>query len=408
MWYTLLNHLFLISQKQEMDFDKVIDRAGTRANKLEYRKLLFKTDDVIPLWVADMDLPIANEIQETLKKRIEHPLFGYTYQDNDFFDAIVNWQKNRHNWNISSRSVTPISGVLPAIAMSIQAFTNKGDKILIQPPVYPPFFDLIEKSGRTIVRNPFIEKDGNYHFDFDDMEKSFSEGVKMIIIANPHNPIGKVFTLEELTQLVNLCHKYNVMILSDEIHSDLITSNKPHIPIASISKEASDLTITCMSPTKSFNIAGLSVAYTIIENRKMRKDYRYMVNSMHLNMVNTLGTEALISAYTKGEIWLGELINYIKSNIEFVSTFLSDNIPQVSMFNNEGTYLLWLDFRKLNLSNSELKTFLIEKAKLGLNQGSDFGKEGSGFARLNIATPRIVLERAMNQLKNAVINLDNK
>ena len=385
-----------------MDFDKVIDRSGTRANKLEYRKLLFKTEDVIPLWVADMDLAISEEVQNDLKKRLEHPIFGYTYQDSDFFDAIVNWQKKRNNWEISARSITAISGVLPAIAMSIKTFTEVGDKIMIQTPVYPPFFDLVEKSDRVLVRNPLIEKEGSYFIDFVDMEKSFIDGVKMIIIANPHNPVGKVFTREELVQLTDLCVKYNVMILSDEIHSDLIMGDKPHIPVASISKEASDLTITCMSPTKSFNIAGLSVAYTVIENRDIRKAYRYSVNSMHLNMVNTLGTEALISAYTKGESWLDEMVAYIKSNIAFVSDFLKNSIPQVSTSVNEGTYLVWLDFRKLNMSNSDLKKFLIEKAKLGLNQGSDFGDEGSGFARLNVATSRVVLEKAMNQLKVAV------
>jgi cystathionine beta-lyase len=388
-----------------MDFDKVIDRSGTRANKLEYRKLLFKTEDVIPLWVADMDLAISEEIQNDLKKRLEHPVFGYTYQDSDFLEAIVNWQKKRNNWEISARSVTAISGVLPAIAMSIKAFTEVGDKIMIQTPVYPPFFDLVQKSERVLIKNPLIEKEGNYFIDFADMEKSFAEGVKMIIIANPHNPVGKVFTKDELVQLTDLCVKYNVMILSDEIHSDLIMGEKPHIPVASISKEASALTITCMSPTKSFNIAGLSVAYTIIENRDLRKAYRYSVNSMHLNMVNTLGTEALISAYTKGEPWLEELVPYIKSNIEFVSEFLKNKVPQVSTSKNEGTYLVWLDFRKLKMTNSELKSFLIEKAKLGLNQGIDFGEEGSGFARLNAATSRVILEKAMNQLKEAVDNL---
>jgi cystathionine beta-lyase len=388
-----------------MDFDKIIDRTGTRANKLEYRKLLFKTEDVIPLWVADMDLAISKEIQNDLKKRLEHPIFGYTYQDSEFIDAIVEWQKKRNNWNISSRSITAISGVLPAIAMSIKAFTNIGDKIMIQTPVYPPFFDLVEKSDRILVRNTLIEKNGEFFIDFDDVEKSFIEGVKMVIIANPHNPVGKVWTKDEVIKFTELCIKYNVMILSDEIHSDLITSNKPHIPLASVSKEASDITITCMSPTKSFNIAGLSVAYTIIENRNIRKTYRYTINSLHLNMVNTLGTEALISAYTKGEPWLDELILYIKSNIKFISDFIKNNIPKINISNNEGTYLVWLDFRKLNMTNSELKSFLIEKAKLGLNQGSDFGYEGSGFARLNTATSRIVLEKAMNQLKYAIDKL---
>ena len=390
-----------------MNFDKVISRNNTRANKLEYRKLLFKTEDVIPLWVADMDFGIAVEIQDALKKRLEHPVFGYTNQDKEFFDAIINWLENKHNWEISSRSLTAISGVIPALAMSIEALTNKGDKIMIQPPVYPPFFGLIEKSGRELVENPLKENNGNYSIDFNDMEKSFANGVKMILISNPHNPVGKAWTRKELETMVNLCIKYDVKILSDEIHSDLIMGEKPHIPIASISKEASKISITCMSPTKSFNIAGLQIAYTIIENNFLRKAYRHEVNTLHLNMCNTMGTEALIAAYTKGNEWLNEAINYIKSNIEFVTNFIAEEIPEIKVSKNEATYLLWIDFRSLNLSDSELKQFIIQKAKLGLNQGVDFGKGGSGFARLNVATPKTILEKAMKQLKVAVENLKN-
>ena len=385
-----------------MDFDKIIDRNSTKATKLELRKLLFKTEDIIPLWVADMDFAVADEIQDALKKRLEHPIFGYTYQDKEFFDAIINWQNRRHNWEVSARSISVISGVIPALALSIKAFSEEDDRIMIQPPVYPPFYELIEKSGRELVKNPLIEKDGNYSIDFVDMENSFKDGVKVIILNNPHNPVGKVWTREELETLVELCLKYDVKILSDEIHSDLITSSNPHIPIASISKEASEITITCMAPTKSFNIAGLAIAYTIITDNKLRKAYRRELNNLHLFIGNTIGTEALIAAYNDSETWLDNMLEYVKANVEYVSDYLKKNIPQISTAKNEGTYLLWLDFRKLNLSNLELKKFLIEKAKLGLNQGFEFGEEGSGFARLNIATPRAILEKAMGQLKVAV------
>lgn len=388
-----------------MDFDKVIDRSNTRATKLELRKMLFKTEDIIPLWVADMDFDVADEIQQALKKRLEHPIFGYTYQDSEFYEAIINWQKRRHNWEVSARSISVVPGVIPALGLSIKAISNEGDKIMIQPPIYPPFYDLIEKSNRELVTNPLIEKNGIYSIDFIDMEKSFSEGVKIIILNNPHNPIGKVWTRDELEKLVELCLKYDVTILSDEIHSDLITGNKPHITVASISKEASEITITCMAPTKTFNIAGLAIAYTVITNNKLRKAYRKELNSLHLFIGNTIGTEALIAAYNDSESWLDSMLEYIKGNIEFVSEYLENNIPQVSISNNEGTYLLWVDFRKLNLSNLDLKTFLISKAKLGLNQGYEFGEEGSGFARLNIATSRVTLERAMQQLKVAVEEL---
>lgn len=386
-----------------MDFDKVIDRSNTRATKLELRNILFKTDDVIPLWVADMDFAIADEIQSALKKRLDHPIFGYTYQDAEFFEAIINWQKKRHNWQISTRSISVISGVIPALALSIKAFSEEGDKVMIQTPVYPPFYELVNKSGRELVKNPLIENNGEFSIDFEDMEKSFAEGgIKIIILNNPHNPVGKVWSRNELEKLVELCLKYDVKILSDEIHSDLITGTKPHIPVASISKEASSITITCMSPTKSFNIAGLAIAYTIITDNKLRKTYRKELNSLHLFIGNTIGTEALIAAYNEGEQWLDKMLGYVKDNSEFVSNYLDRNIPEITMSNNEGTYLLWLDFRKLNLSNQELKDFLIKEAKLGLNQGFEFGEEGSGFARLNIATPRVTLEKAMLQLKTAI------
>lgn len=388
-----------------MDFNKIIDRSNSKAVKLELKRVLFKTEDVIPLWVADMDFAVADEIQQALKDRIEHPIFGYTHQGSEFFDAIVNWQQKRHNWEVSARSISVVSGVIPALALSIQAFTNIGDKIMIQPPVYPPFFELVEKSGRELVRNSLLNNNGEYSIDFDDMEKSFADGVKLIILNNPHNPVGKVWTRIELEKLVELCVKYDVKILSDEIHSDLITSDKPHIPVASISKEASNITITCMAPTKTFNIAGLAVAYTIITDNKLRKAYRKELNLLHLSLGNTFGTEALIAGYSYGEEWLNSALTYIKSNISYVSGYLKMNIPQVTMAKNEGTYLLWLDFRGLNLSQQELKKFLIEKAKIGLNQGSEFGEEGSGFARLNTATPRVILEKAMEQLKNAVDEL---
>lgn len=388
-----------------MDFDKVIDRSNTRATKLELQKMLFKTENLIPLWVADMDFAVAGEIQDALKKRLEHPIFGYTSQSNEFFDAIINWQKRRHNWEVSARSISVNPGVIPALGLSIKAISNEGDKIMIQPPVYPPFYEVIKKSNRELVTNPLIEKDGTYYIDFVDMENSFYEGIKVIILNNPHNPVGKVWTRSELEKLVELCLKYNVTILSDEIHSDLITGNKPHIPVASISKEASKITITCMAPTKTFNIAGLAIAYTIITDNKIRKAYRQELSNLHLFMGNTIGTEALIAAYNNSEEWMISMLDYVRGNIKFVSEFLKSNIPLISMSENEGTYLLWIDFRKLNLSNSELKAFLISRAKLGLNQGVEFGEEGSGFARLNAATPKVILEKAMKQLKVAVEEL---
>lgn len=385
-----------------MDFDKVIDRSNTRATKLELRKLLFRTEDVIPLWVADMDFAVANEIQDALKKRLEHPIFGYTYQDSEFFDAIINWQKRRHGWEVTSRSISVVSGVIPALALSIKAFSDEGEKIMIQPPVYPPFYELVEKSGRELVRNPLIEKDGAYFVDFSDMEKSFSNGVRLFILNNPHNPVGKVWLKGELQQLVDLCVKYDVKIISDEIHSDLIMGDKPHIPVASISKEASAITVTCMAPTKTFNIAGLAIAYTIISDNKLRKAYRNELNNLHLFIGNSIGTEALIAGYNDGEVWLDSLLDYVKANVDYISSYLKNNIPEISIAKNEGTYLLWLDFRALKLSDLELKDFLIKKAKLGLNQGYEFGVEGSGFARLNVATPRVTLKKAMEQLKTAV------
>ncbi|MEN8138836.1 MAG: MalY/PatB family protein [Bacteroidota bacterium] len=388
-----------------MNFDIIYNRENTRAIKIERKKILFKTEDVIPLWVADMDFAVADPIQEALKNRINHPIFGYTFQDDEFFDSIVNWQQKRHNWSISERSISVVNGVIPALALSIQALTDEGDKIMIQPPVYHPFFELIKTNKRQIVENPLINSNGEYSIDFDDMERSFADGVKLIILSNPHNPVGKAWTSDEINKLVSLCVKYDVKIISDEIHSDLIMSGKKHIPVASTSKEAADITITCMAPTKSFNIAGLAIAYTIIENRHLRKAYRNKLNSLHLSLGNTLGTEALIAAYNHGEEWLDSAIDYIKENTKYIFDFVENNIPEISISKNEATYLLWFDFNKLGLNHQDLKQFLINDAKLGLNQGSEFGEQGNGFARINVATSRIIIEKAMQQLKDAVDKL---
>ncbi|MCK5782590.1 MAG: PatB family C-S lyase [Flavobacteriales bacterium] len=384
-----------------MDFDTTYNRENTRAYKIERKKVLFKTDDVIPLWVADMDFVIAEPIYKALKERIKHPIFGYTFQNEDFFKAIVNWQQKRHNWKISERSISVINGVLPALAISIQALTTEGDEIMIQPPVYPPFFQIIKSSNRQIVENPLINNNGKYSIDFDDMENSFKKGVKLIILSNPHNPVGKIWSINEINRLVELCVKYNVIILSDEIHSDLIISDKKHIPIASTSKEASDITITYMSPSKTFNIAGLAIAYTIIENRHLKKRYKDKLDSMHLSMGNVFGTEALIAAYNEGEEWLNSLTTYIKANVIFVTEFIKIHIPEIEVAKSEATYLLWLDFNKLFDKHSDLKEFLIKEAKLGLNSGTDFGTQGNCFARINLASSRDIIEKAMFQLKDA-------
>jgi cystathionine beta-lyase len=383
-------------------FDQLIDRDGTRAIKLEYRLKVFGKSDVIPLWVADMDFAVPPAVHEALKMRVEHPLYGYTNRPQPFFDAITGWLKRRFSWNVDTSWVDFSPGVVPNLGLAVQAFTNPGDGVVVQPPVYPPFFGVVTDFGRKVVENPLISTPEGYVMDFDHLDKVTADPqTKLLLLCHPHNPVGRVWTEAELRQMGDICLKNNVTIVSDEIHCDLTLFGTVHRPLATISPELSNITLTLMAPSKTFNLAGFSTSYMIAENPKILNAVKAHVYGYHLHMGNTFGPIALEAAYNHSEWWLEDLKTYLEGNVLFVLDFLNTYMPEVKARKLEATYLLWMDFSAWKLEPAELRKFIIQKAKLGLNDGPTFGTGGIGFQRMNLASPRSVIQTAMERLYEA-------
>lgn len=383
---------------------KYIDRKGTNSIKwdwYEWNKNLFLDKDVLPMWVADMDFEAPEEVKKALKERIEHGVYGYTYEPTDLKDNIINWLEYKHNWKIKKEDILHMHGVIPALDFSIQLFTNPGDKILIQTPVYPPFMSSVKNNNRNLLINELKLVDNYYEIDFNDFEEK-ARDANMFILCSPHNPIGRVWSKEELEKMGEICLKHNVLIVSDEIHADLTFKDIKHIPIASISEDLSQNTITLMAPSKTFNIAGLHYGFAIISNPNLRETFEKWINISGLYMHNFTGLIAANTAYKYGKEWLEEVMNYIEDNYNYVKDFFEKNIPEVKVIKSEGTFLVWLDFRQLNLSQNELRELLEKKAKVGLNSGDTFGPGGKGFMRMNIATSRENIEKACKRIKNAL------
>jgi len=384
------------------NFDEVIDRNHTNSIKYDMRKNLFGTADVIPFWVADMDFKTPDFIMEALRNRMNHEIFGYTSKPPQLTETITEWLYRRHGWQIHKNWITINPGVVPTLAFCVLAFTKPGDQIILQPPIYFPFFYVIENNGRKIINNPLVLQNGRYHIDFDDLRRKVSSRTKMIFLCNPHNPGGSVWQKEELLQLAEICIDYNLLIVSDEIHSDLILFSHKHVPMASLSKEIANRTITSLSTTKTFNTAGMSISYTVISNTRIRNDLSNMLGDFHLSYGNTTGLIMMEAAYRHGEEWLSQLLDYLEGNIEWLDTFLQHHVPEIKMIKPEGTYLAWLDFRELDMDQNELKKFLIHKAGLGFSDGASFGMGGGGFQRMNLACPRSLIQKGMKQLEDAI------
>jgi len=384
------------------NFDEIIPREGTDCVKYDLRSAFFKSKDVIPMWVADMDFRTPDFIMEAIKQRINHPILGYSILSDSFYQSIINWMKNRHRWEIKREWITISPGIVPALAFCLDAFTKPGDKIIVQTPVYHPFFLVPKDLGRQVVENPLKLEGNRYYFDFDDLERKIDNRTRILFLSNPHNPVGRVWTKDELERIGEICLKHNIIILSDEIHSDLIFKNHRHIPLASISESLAQITITAMSPSKTFNLAGMHTAELIIPNPKLLREYNLVINNLHLTSGNLLGNIALEAAYTYGANWLDQMMDYMQGNVDVIHSFIKENLPMIRAFELEGTYLLWLDFRNLNLKQSDLNELMIKKAKIGLNDGAMFGTGGVGFQRMNIACPQSILVKALNQLKEAI------
>lgn len=389
------------------EFQIIHNRKNTDSFKWDGVKKVFQTEeDILPMWVADMDFKAPKEVNDALIERAKHGIYGYTMISDRVRNQIVNWVQQKHNWKIDENWLSFSPGVITSLYVAIQSFTEQNDKILLQTPVYTPFFHIIQNSGRQIIENPLKLNGEKYEIDFADFEEKLQQGVKAFILCSPHNPVGRVWTKEELTEMGRLCLKYDVLILADEIHADLVFKQYNHIPIASLTEELSNQTITCMSPTKTFNLAGLQASYIITKDKEKRATLNRTLAQQGFSMLNTMGIVAMEAAYKHGLPWLENLMNVIEDNKNYVRTRLHEETNGLLYtVDSEGTYLLWIDCHRLGLDDKALQKFMIEKAKVGLNPGSAYGKDGEKFMRLNIACPKATLEEGINRIVKAVIHL---
>jgi len=384
------------------NFDQEINRYNTSSVKWDEVDTIFGGENLLPMWVADMDFKVPEPVIEAVKQRAEHGIFGYTARNDSYYEAIIGWMERRHNWKVEKDWICHAPGVVPALGMLVRTFTKPGDKIIIQPPVYYPFTNVVEKNERVIVPNPLKYKNGRYVMDLEDLENKIDQDVKMIIISSPHNPVGRVWTKEELTQLGNICLKNNILVVSDEIHFDLILKGHTHTPFASISEEFAQNSIVCTAPSKTFNLAGLQTSNIIIPNPSLREQFTNTIESLFIGMTNTFGLVATESAYRYGDEWLDQLLEYLQQNAEFLTDYINQYIPELKVVPLEGTYLVWIDCRDLSLEVKQLEHLMQKEAKVALDEGYIFGKWGEGFTRMNIACPRTTLEEGLRRIEKAV------
>ena len=388
------------------DFQTVYNRKNTHSFKWDHVQTVFNTDDILPMWVADMDFKAPKEVNDALKERAEHGIYGYTVINDAIKKSVVNWVNYKHNWDIKNEWLSFSPGVITSLHIAIQTFTEENDKILLQTPVYTPFFNIIRNGKREVVENSLLYNGEKYEIDFHDFEEKLRQGVKAFILCSPHNPVGRVWTEDELLEMARLCLKYNVLILADEIHADLVFNDYNHIPIASLSDEIGKQTITFMSPTKTFNLAGLQASFIVTSDSKKRMLIDQELAQQGSSMLNTMGIIALEAAYNHGANWLKELMEVIEDNKKIVkSTLEKETNGVLKVIDSEATYLLWIDCHKLQLDDKSLQKFMIEEAKVGLNPGSAYGKDGEQFMRINIACPKETLEEGINRIVHAVNQL---
>lgn len=386
------------------NFDEIIDRGGNRSAKYDERAKKFGTADVIPLWVADMDFRTAQPIIDACVSKAEEGIWGYTSRPDSYFQAVQQWEQRRKGWTPDISLMSWSLGVVPSLSSLVKLFSRDGDKILIQTPVYSEFYDVAEAWGREVLENPLVETDGKWCIDFNDFAEKVKQ-CKIFLLCNPQNPVGRVWEPEELRKMAELCVESGTLLVSDEIHSDLIFHGKRHTPTASLYPEIAANTITCVSATKTFNLAGLQASTTIFPNKDMKRAFEEFWGRMDIRRNNAFSCVAMEAAYREGEEWLDQLLPYISGNFDYICDFCAKNIPQIKPNRPDATYLMWLDCRALSMTNEELRDFFIHKAKLGLNEGYTFGHSLAGFMRLNAACPRATLEKAMRQLKAAVDSL---
>lgn len=382
----------------QYNFDKIINRADTNCVKYDLRQQVFGNPDVLPMWVADMDFETPDFIRKAVIERAEHPVYGYHFKDDAYFQSIMGWLKRRHSWDVKQEWLSFVPGVVCGFNMAVLAFTKPGDEIIIQPPVYPPFHHAVTSHGRKLVYNTLVDRGDGYGINFDQLAEQVKTA-KMLILCNPHNPVGRCWRPDELLLLGEMCLMNKVMIISDEIHSDLVLPGYRHTPFATLGHQYALNSITFHAASKTFNLAGLATSTAIIPNPSIRKTYTDYVNDMEAHLGNIFGKVSTQAAMTYGDEWLDQLLVYVQGNIDYVSDFLAANLPKVKFNKPQATYMMWLDFNGYGLTEEELWCKMTQEAQLGLNRGKEFGEEGMGFFRINLACPRSTVEEAMRRLK---------
>lgn len=382
------------------NFDELVDRTNTNSIKYDAREQFFGNGEVLPLWVADMDFKTPDFIVQALKQRLEHEVLGYTFRGDSYADAIINWLDLRHGWKVEKEWISFSPGVVAGLTLAIDTYSKPGDEVIVQPPVYFPFFDSVKGMSRKMIENPLKLENGRYTFDLEDLKSKISAKTKMLLLCNPQNPGGMVWTKAELEALATVCLENKVLIVSDEIHADLVFEGHRHIPLPTLSDEIANNCVVCMAGSKTFNIAGLTTSFVVIPNKKLFVRYERTLKVPHLHMGNIFGSLALETAYREGADWVDQMVDYLQENYRFLEFFLKENLPQVVPMKPEATYLIWLDFSAFQLSDEELNDKLIQ-AGVGLNRGVQFGKQGSSYMRINIGCPKATLEQALIRMKEA-------
>ena len=391
----------------KFNFNEKVDRSKNHAAKWEEMGAKFGSNDLLPMWIADMDIKTAPEIVEAIKEKADQAIFGYVYRPASYYETAAAWCEKRFGYKIDPKTLIHSPGVVPSMNMLVKMLTKEDEKVLIQIPVYPPFAASVKTGKRTLVTNELVkDENGYYTIDFEDLEKKLSdEKVTLMILCNPHNPVGRVWKKEELQKIGDLCVKYNVRILADEIWRDLVLPGYTHTSIASLSREIENITITCFSPTKTFNIAGLQASFAVFPREEEWKAFDNELGEMDIKRNNPFSLVGFEAAYNHGEEWLSELLVHLEGNAQYVADFVKERLPEIKTVKPEGTYLMWLDFNGLNITPEEITDMLIKDAKVAMNDGASFGANGKGFARMNIACPRYMVEDAMARIEKAVKNL---
>lgn len=388
------------------DFNTVIERRGTCSLKWDVAETMFGSRDIIPMWVADMDFRTSEPVIQALRKVADHGIYGYATRLPSYYESFIGWMKRRHNWDIKREWIEFTPGVVPSLNLAVRALTAPGDEVIVQTPVYYPFFKAINYNGRTMLDSPLRLDSGHYVMDLDDLRRKITPRTKLMLLCSPHNPGGRVWTVPELTALGELCIRHGIIVVSDEIHSDIIYRGFKHTVFATISKEFAQNSVTCTGVSKTFNLAGLNTSNIIIPNENIRNRFHHETLACGINLPNLFGIAAVEAAYRYGESWLEQLLDYLEGNLDYLTNYIEERIPSIKVIRPQGTYLAWLDCRSLPISGERAKNFMPAEAKVGLEEGTIFGAGEIGFWRMNFACPRSLLKQALERIERAVNNLN--